>query len=42
MSRALLERLGLGEKADTFFSRLSGGQQQRVSIAVALVGDPAR
>jgi ABC-2 type transport system ATP-binding protein len=36
----LLERLGLGEKADTRYSRLSGGQQQRVSIAVALVGRP--
>jgi len=36
----LLERLGLGEKADTLYSRLSGGQQQRVSIAVALVGRP--
>lgn len=36
----LLERLGLGDKADTMYSRLSGGQQQRVSIAVALVGRP--
>lgn len=36
----LLERLGLGEKADTLYYRLSGGQQQRVSIAVALVGKP--
>jgi ABC-2 type transport system ATP-binding protein len=36
----LLERLGLGEKADTLYSRLSGGQQQRVSIAAALVGRP--
>lgn len=36
----LLERLGLGEKADTLYSRLSGGQQQRLSIAVALVGRP--
>ena len=36
----LLERLGLGEKADTLYYRLSGGQQQRVSIAVALVGRP--
>lgn len=36
----LLERLGLGDKADTLYSRLSGGQQQRVSIAVALVGRP--
>lgn len=37
---ALLERLGLSDKADTAYSRLSGGQQQRVSIAVALVGRP--
>jgi ABC-2 type transport system ATP-binding protein len=36
----LLERLGLGDKADTLYSRLSGGQQQRLSIAVALVGRP--
>jgi ABC-2 type transport system ATP-binding protein len=36
----LLDRLGLGEKADTLYSRLSGGQQQRLSIAVALVGRP--
>jgi ABC-2 type transport system ATP-binding protein len=36
----LLERLGLGDKADTLYSRLSGGQQQRVSIAVTLVGRP--
>lgn len=36
----LLDRLGLGDKADTLYSRLSGGQQQRVSIAVALVGRP--
>jgi ABC-2 type transport system ATP-binding protein len=39
-TRALLERLGLAEKADTLYTRLSGGQQQRVSIAVALVGRP--
>ena len=37
---SLLERLGLGEKADTLYSRLSGGQKQRVSIAIALVGKP--
>jgi ABC-2 type transport system ATP-binding protein len=37
---ALLERLGLSDKADTAYSSLSGGQQQRVSIAVALVGRP--
>jgi ABC-2 type transport system ATP-binding protein len=37
---ALLNRLGLDDKADTQYRRLSGGQQQRVSIAVALVGQP--
>lgn len=37
---ALIERLGLSDKADTLYSRLSGGQQQRLSIAVALVGRP--
>ena len=37
---ALLERLGLADKADTRYSDLSGGQQQRLSIAVALVGRP--
>ncbi len=37
---ALLERLGLADKADARYSDLSGGQQQRLSIAVALVGRP--
>ena len=36
----LLERLGLGGKEDTYYSKLSGGQQQRLSIAAALVGRP--
>lgn len=36
----LLERLGLGDRAETRYSQLSGGQQQRLSIAVALVGRP--
>jgi len=36
----LVDRLGLGDEADTRYARLSGGQQQRVSIAVALVGRP--
>jgi ABC-2 type transport system ATP-binding protein len=36
----VLDRLGLSDRAETFYSRLSGGQQQRLSIAVALVGKP--
>jgi ABC-2 type transport system ATP-binding protein len=35
-----LERVGLGEKADTRVEDLSGGQAQRLSIACALVHDP--
>ncbi len=37
---AELDRVGLGEKADTYPSRLSGGQKQRVAIARALAMDP--
>ncbi|SED75895.1 amino acid ABC transporter ATP-binding protein [Pseudomonas coleopterorum] len=39
-ARALLVKVGIGEKADAFPSRLSGGQQQRVAIARALCMDP--
>jgi polar amino acid transport system ATP-binding protein len=41
-SRALeeLERVGLGDKTDSFASQLSGGQQQRVAIARALAMRP--
>jgi ABC-2 type transport system ATP-binding protein len=38
--RALLEVLGLADKAKTRFKKLSGGQKQRLSIALALVGHP--
>ncbi len=37
---ALLERVGLADKAAAFPARLSGGQQQRVAIARALAMEP--
>ena len=39
-ARALLEKVGIAQKANEFPSRLSGGQQQRVAIARALAMDP--
>src|SRR5207237_9160707 len=38
---ALLDRVGLSEKARQYPHQLSGGQQQRVAIARALVMEPA-
>lgn len=37
---AMLDRVGLGDKVDTYPAQLSGGQQQRVAIARALVMQP--
>ncbi|MBN8411621.1 ATP-binding cassette domain-containing protein [Halomonas denitrificans] len=39
-ARALLERVGLAERADYYPAQLSGGQQQRGAIARALAMDP--
>jgi putative ABC transport system ATP-binding protein len=37
---ALLDRVGLADRADHFITELSGGEQQRVAIARALMNDP--
>ncbi|MDH3591527.1 MAG: amino acid ABC transporter ATP-binding protein [Planctomycetota bacterium] len=39
-ARALLERVGVADKADVYPDMLSGGQKQRVAIARALAMDP--
>lgn len=38
--RALLERVGLGDRCDAYPQQLSGGQKQRVAIARALAMEP--
>jgi len=38
--RALLKRVGLGDRADAYPQQLSGGQKQRVAIARALAMQP--
>jgi polar amino acid transport system ATP-binding protein len=39
-ARALLDKVGLGDKADAYPQHLSGGQRQRVAIARALAMSP--
>jgi cystine transport system ATP-binding protein len=40
LGRAILDRVGLGDKTDRYPSTLSGGQQQRVAIARSLAMQP--
>ena len=40
LARGLLDKVGLGDRMDTYPSRLSGGQKQRVAIARALAMEP--
>ena len=39
-ARALLERVGLGDRADAYPSQLSGGQKERIAIVRALCMEP--
>ncbi len=39
--RALLDRVGLGDRLDHYPTQLSGGEQQRVAIARAFIGRPS-
>src|SRR5690606_31447095 len=38
---ALLERVGLGDRADHYPQQLSGGEQQRVALARAFAAEPS-
>lgn len=39
-AQELLDRVGLGKRADHLYTELSGGEQQRIAIARSLINDP--
>jgi putative ABC transport system ATP-binding protein len=41
LTASMVDRLGLGDRADAVCATLSGGEQQRVAIGRALVGTPS-
>ena len=41
LAKVILEKVGLGDKAQRFPAQLSGGEQQRVAIARAMAKSPA-
>ncbi|MDC4233456.1 ABC transporter ATP-binding protein [Actinomyces sp. B33] len=40
LARRMLERVGLGDRTDSYPAQMSGGEQQRIAIARALVRKP--
>jgi ABC-type multidrug transport system ATPase subunit len=39
-AEAVIDAVGLGEKADVYSRALSGGMKRKLSVAIALIGSP--